>query len=290
MSHNHQHFAPKHRSQFRKITAQVALESALNVQRQILQFGTNCQTHPQRAVWADCLKLHTNTIHQLNRTIRGLGTNQTCTDFDAQTWLSTALTNIQTCRTGSLDLNVSEFIMPMVSNNLSELISNSLAVNGAFLAAEDNNTEGFPRWFLGHERRLLQSSSITAKANLVVAKDGSGNFRTVQAAIDAAAKRRYDTRFIIHVKRGVYRENIEVGSNNNHIWLVGDGMRNTIITSSRSVGAGYTTYSCATAGKKLCHICFNISIIVAGLVLVLGYVTYEIIIINFSNNYEQKKK
>ncbi|KAJ4829023.1 hypothetical protein Tsubulata_012913, partial [Turnera subulata] len=249
--HHHKHFALKHRSEFRKLLAQLALERALTAEKLVLQFPPTCKNHHHKAVWADCSKLHSNTILQLNRTLHGLQkTKKKCTDFDAQTWLSTALTNIETCRVGSKDLNVSDFIMPIMSNNLSELISNTLAVNGVLLATEDNNTQGyhFPSWFSSHERRLLQSSSSILKPNLVVAKDGSGHFRTVQAAIDAAAKRRYGTRFIIHVKGGVYRENIEVGVNNNNIWLVGDGMRKTIITSSRSVGDGYTTYSSATAG------------------------------------------
>lgn len=95
---------------------------------------------------------------------------------------------------------------------------------------------------------MLNANSIV-KANLVVAKDGSGNFKTVQAALDASAKRKYKTRFVIHIKKGVYRENIEVAVHNDNIMLVGDGMQNTIITSSRSVQGGYTTYSSATAGE-----------------------------------------
>ncbi|XP_034929739.1 probable pectinesterase/pectinesterase inhibitor 33 [Populus alba] len=250
MSHSHRHFSPKHRSQFRIMSVQLALESALTAQGQVSQFKQNCENQNQRAVWSDCLKLHSNAILQLNRTLIGLETKRLpCTDLDAQTWLSTALTNIQTCRTGSLDLNVTDFTMPAASKNLSELISNTLAINGGLLATEDNNTQGFfPSWFSKQNRRLLQSTSIAAKANLVVSKSGLGNFRTIQAAIDAASKRMFGTRFIIYVKRGVYRENIEVGVNSNNIWLVGDGLRNTIITSSRSVGAGYTTYSSATAG------------------------------------------
>ncbi|XP_020540673.1 probable pectinesterase/pectinesterase inhibitor 60 isoform X2 [Jatropha curcas] len=206
----HRHSALKHRSEFRKIMVEIALERSLTAQRKVFKLRPKCQNHQQRAVWADCYKLHADTILQLNRTLQGLQSKKkkSCTNFDAQTWLSTALTNI-----------------------------------------EDNNyTQGFPKWIAMNERRLLQSSSVAAKANLVVAQDGSGNFRSIQAAINVAAKRRYKTRFIIHVKRGVYRENIEVGVNNNNIWLIGDGMRNTIITSSRSVGAGYTTYSSATAG------------------------------------------
>jgi pectinesterase len=106
----------------------------------------------------------------------------------------------------------------------------------------------FPSWFSRNEKKLLQTNS-PLKFNLVVAKDGSGNFKTVQAALDAAAKRKYKTRFVIHVKKGVYKENIEVAVHNDNIMLVGDGMQNTIITSSRSVQGGFTTYSSATAGE-----------------------------------------
>jgi pectinesterase len=106
-----------------------------------------------------------------------------------------------------------------------------------------------------HERKLLQSKS-SVKFNLVVAKDGSGQYKTVQAALNAAAKRKYKTRFVIHVKKGVYKENIEVAVHNDNIMLIGDGMQNTIITSSRSVQGGYTTYSSATAGELYFISCF----------------------------------
>lgn len=220
-----------------------------------MEFGTNCENKHQKAAWSDCVKLYANTVLQLNRTLQGLKFDRSCTDFDAQTWLSTALTNIRTCQSGYMELNVSDFITPVMSNNLSQLISNSLAVNGVLLKRENvTYTNGFPSWLSGHERNLLESSSLEARANLVVATDGSGNYRTIQAAINAAAGRRGSGRFIIHVKRGVYRENIEVGLNNNNIMLVGEGMRNTIITSGRSVGSGSTTYSSATAGKNNIYI------------------------------------
>ncbi|KAJ8752924.1 hypothetical protein K2173_008659 [Erythroxylum novogranatense] len=247
--HYFPHAEPKHRSGFREMMVRLSLRRSINVQSKVLQVGPSCENHPQKAVWSDCLKLHESTIHQLKRAlgcVKAKGRN--CTDFDVQTWLSSALTNIQTCRLGSVDLNLSNFVTPVELKNLSMLISNSLAINGGLLQAEKNNTQGFPRWFSREERWLLQSSSASTKANLIVAKDGSGHFRTVQEAIDAASKRKYSTRFVIYIKKGVYRENIEVGLNNNYIWLIGDGIKNTIITSSRSVAGGYTTYSCATAG------------------------------------------
>ncbi|XP_031393825.1 probable pectinesterase/pectinesterase inhibitor 60 [Punica granatum] len=252
-SHSHNHPLPQNRFDFRKIMVQVTMERALMAQKQVLRFRPKRNNKRQKAVRADCLKLHDNTILQLNRSLDGIaGVNQTCSDFDIQTWLSTALTNIETCRLGSRDLNVLDtMITPATSTNLSRLISDSLAVNGALLGSEDEDVpsggEEFPGWVSTKDRKLLQSSSI--RPNLVVAKDGSGHFRTVQAAINVAARRRsMSTRFVIYVKRGVYVENIEVGINNNNVMLIGDGIRYTIISSSRSVRGGYTTYSSATAG------------------------------------------
>ncbi|XVF08443.1 hypothetical protein REPUB_Repub07fG0004200 [Reevesia pubescens] len=249
MSHGSHRFALKHMTQFRKIMVRLAFDRALMAEKNVKEFGQSCHNWQQKAAWRDCLKLFDNTILQLNLTLQGLEARRKlrCTDFDAQTWLSTALTNIQTCAAGFMDFNVSDIHTPMTSNNISQMISNSLAINGVFLHKK-NVTEVFPGWLWRHERRLLLSSSTKVKAHLVVAKDGSGNFRTVQAALDAAAKRKRTSRFIIYVKRGVYRENIEVANTNSNIMLIGDGMKRTIITSSRSVKTGYTTYSSATAG------------------------------------------
>lgn len=259
--HSRHRFAVKHKTEFRKVVVQIALEKALNVQRHALQFGQNCKNKQQKAAWNDCSKLYNDTVSQLNRTLEGLGKNWECTDFDAQTWLSTALTNIATCRAGSLELNVWDFILPIASNNnVSELISNALAINSQLLDLKkenqnqnqnhtDNDDLGkFPTWVSYRERKLLQASSV--KANLIVAKDGSGRFRTVQAAIDAAARRRRSSRFVIYIKKGIYWENIEVGNNNNNIMLIGDGIKNTIITARRSVSGGSTTYNSATAGTR----------------------------------------
>lgn len=134
------------------------------------------------------------------------------------------------------------------------MIRNSLAINMDFIEQHHKKEKpeaAFPSWFSTHERKLLQSSTI--KAHIAVAKDGSGNFKTVQDALNAAAKRKEKTRFVIHAKKGVYRENIEVPVHNDNIMLVGDGLRNTIITSARSVQDGYTTYSSATAGIDGLH-------------------------------------
>ncbi|VYS70011.1 unnamed protein product [Arabidopsis thaliana] len=251
---------PTQISEFRVLLVEAAMDRAVSAWDKLTNSSKNCTDFKKQAVLADCINLYGDTVMQLNRTVHGVSskTGRRCTDFDAQTWLSTALTNTETCRRGSSDLNVSDFTTPIVSNTkISHLISNCLAVNGALLTARKNDSttgdsKGFPTWVSRKERRLLQLQSV--RANLVVAKDGSGHFKTVQAAIDVAGRRKATSgRFVIYVKRGIYQENINVRLNNDNIMLVGDGMRYTIITGGRSVKGGYTTYSSATAGIEGLH-------------------------------------
>ncbi|KAK2379595.1 pectinesterase [Trifolium repens] len=225
------------------------------------EFGQNSWLTNKRkkSVSRDCLKLYDNTVFHLNRTFLDLHIKKRCSSFDAQTWLSTAYTNIQTCQNGALELNIPKFIVPIMKVNMTEIISNGLFVNWEFVKRDglvhytnDVTEEAFPRWFSVRERKLLESSRVI-KAHLIVAKDGSGHFKKVQDAINAAGRRKFKTRFVIRVKRGIYRENIVVGKMNDNIMLVGDGSRNTIITSNRNVQAGFTTYSSATAGIDGLH-------------------------------------
>ncbi|KAG7537509.1 Invertase/pectin methylesterase inhibitor domain superfamily [Arabidopsis suecica] len=258
---NHNGFRqPTQLSEFRVMLVEAAMDRAISARAELTNSGRNYTDSKKQAVLTDCIDLYRDTIMQLNRTLQGVspkaGAGKRCTDFDAQTWLSTALTNTETCRLGSSDFNVSDFITPIVSNTkISHLISNCLAVNEALLTAGNNgnttaNQKGFPTWVSGKDRRLLR----TVRANLVVAKDGSGHFNTVQEAIDVAGRRKVTSgRFVIYVKRGIYQENINVRLNNDDIMLVGDGMRSTIITGGRSVKGGYTTYNSATAGIEGLH-------------------------------------
>ncbi|XP_022888716.1 probable pectinesterase/pectinesterase inhibitor 59 [Olea europaea var. sylvestris] len=241
---------PKSRQDFRTMTIKVAMERALDAQTHAQSLGQGCRSKRRLVAWRDCRNLIDDTIIQLNSTLQGINTNDSFTDFDAQTWLSTALTYIGTCRTGSLELNVSKFISPIVSGNVSELLSNSLAINGGLLGQEpEQKDDEFPSWVTSHERKLLADLQLASRANVIVAKDGSGAFRSIQAAINYATSRRVGNgRVVIYIKRGVYRENIAINRNMNKVTLVGDGLRYTIITGSRSVPQGFTTYSSATVG------------------------------------------
>lgn len=133
----------------------------------------------------------------------------------------------------------------MLCNMTKKDMENERKLNGGRkLAAADGG--GWPQWLSAGDRRLLQASTVTP--NVVVAADGSGDHRTVSAAV-AAAPEKSSKRFIIRIKAGVYRENVEVPKKKTNIMFVGDGRTTTIITASKNVQDGSTTFNSATVGE-----------------------------------------
>ncbi|KAF2304227.1 hypothetical protein GH714_028682 [Hevea brasiliensis] len=135
-----------------------------------------------------------------------------------------------------------DYLSQLASNPLA--LVNRIAGNGVKL---ENNTrsrhlgeevEDFPKWVSARDRKLLQTSTI--KANAVVAKDGTGNYKTISEAIKAAS----GGRFVIYVKSGVYKEKIR--TNKDGITLIGDGKYSTIIAGDDSVAGGSSMPDSAT--------------------------------------------
>ncbi|KAK7407142.1 hypothetical protein VNO78_08809 [Psophocarpus tetragonolobus] len=77
------------------------------------------------------------------------------------------------------------------------------------------------------DRNLLGSTTTNIQGNVVVAKDGNGDFKTV-----AYEPNNSETRYIIHVTEGIYNENVQIGSEKTNMMLMDDGMNATIITGS----------------------------------------------------------
>jgi pectinesterase len=77
----------------------------------------------------------------------------------------------------------------------------------------------------------IVSNSILSQDvyEMTVALDGSGNYTSVQKAIDAC-KSFPDKRITIHIKNGVYNEKIVVPSCNNRLSIIGESVEKTIIT------------------------------------------------------------
>jgi len=73
------------------------------------------------------------------------------------------------------------------------------------------------------------SSQAPVSYNIVVAKDGSGNYTTVQAAVNAAPNNS-STWFTIYIKDGTYREVVTVSSAKTYLHLIGQSSTGTILT------------------------------------------------------------
>jgi pectin methylesterase-like acyl-CoA thioesterase len=65
--------------------------------------------------------------------------------------------------------------------------------------------------------------------DVTVAKDGSGNYTTIQAAVTAAPTAR-TTAYTIYIKDGIYTEKVTVPSNKPFLQFVGQSVANTILT------------------------------------------------------------
>jgi pectinesterase len=72
-------------------------------------------------------------------------------------------------------------------------------------------------------------------AQTVVAADGSGQFKSVQQAVDAAPAHSR-TRFVIHIKPGTYQERVTVPPEKTFLTLEGDDPRTTRITAGVHAG------------------------------------------------------
>jgi pectinesterase len=91
---------------------------------------------------------------------------------------------------------------------------------------------------------LLSVCSLVAqtkgqKYDIIVDADGSGKFRTIQEAINASPDNQ-TARTVIFVKKGVYKEKVEVAASKKNLTFIGEDLMKTIITyddySSRVVG------------------------------------------------------
>ncbi len=73
------------------------------------------------------------------------------------------------------------------------------------------------------------ASAQDYQTQMTVAQDGSGDFTSIQAAIDASKTFPYE-RITIHVKNGIYKEKVEVYPWNPNISMIGESRDGTIIT------------------------------------------------------------
>ena len=107
---------------------------------------------------------------------------------------------------------------------------------------------------------ILNPKAISQTANpqqykyvFTVAKDGTGDYRFIQDAIDAM--RVYPLAPItLYIKNGVYNEKIELPANNTDVTFIGENVDSTIITFNDYSGKGkhttFTSYTAKISGNR----------------------------------------
>lgn len=106
-----------------------------------------------------------------------------------------------------------------------------------------------PNFVDAHARKLMAATPATLKPNAVVAQDGSGQFKTISAAINTLPKKSNQT-FVIYVKAGVYKETVMIPRNVNNVVLIGDGPLKTRITGNKNYAGGVQTFHTAVLGES----------------------------------------
>jgi pectinesterase len=76
---------------------------------------------------------------------------------------------------------------------------------------------------------LISTAHSYAQYDIVVAKDGSGNYTTVQAAVNAAPANS-SARTEIYIKNGTYYEVITVPTNKKNLTFIGQSLTGTVLT------------------------------------------------------------
>lgn len=75
----------------------------------------------------------------------------------------------------------------------------------------------------------FSANAIHSKPDFIVAADGSGNFKTVQEAINAVPDfRKKET--IIFIKKGIYKEKLILAASKHHVKLIGESLNETVLT------------------------------------------------------------
>ncbi|ESQ32374.1 hypothetical protein EUTSA_v10003919mg [Eutrema salsugineum] len=185
---------------------------------------------------------------------------------DLRVWLSGSIAYQQTCMDTFEEVksNLAQD-MKNIFKTSKELTSNSLAMitDLSILLGKVNITEvtgdlgnyarkllsteeGIPSWVGTNTRRLMAATQGGVKANVVVAQDGSGQYKSIDEALKAVPQNNRWP-FVIYIKQGIYKENVDVTKKMTHVTFIGDGPTRTKITGNLNFRIGKVkTYQTAT--------------------------------------------
>lgn len=248
-----------------RLSLQVALGALQKVSTMLPEKWSNSTKDPGvKKALGVCQTVFDDAIDMLNDSISTMDAKDgerllTVTKInDLKTWLSTTLTDQDTCLDALEESNATiiEDVKDLM-NNSTEYASNSLAIVSKILGILGHfkipvhrkllGTAGgssFPEWVRATDRKLLQQNS-NPKPDVVVAKDGTGDVTTIKEAI-AKVPKKSATRFIIYVKAGEYREQLILDKSFWNLMIYGDGKEKTIISFDDNFIDGTRTFDTAT--------------------------------------------
>lgn len=176
--------------------------------------GFNFATPEEKGAFEDCKVLLEDAVEELEMSMsevskKNMGKLTAKTTPDLNNWLSAVMSYHETCVDGFPEGKMRTEMEKAVKAG-KELTSNSLAMisqvasffstfempEGAATRRRLMANDGVPTWMDSNERRMLKGASagVKPKPNVVVAKDGSGDFKTINEAL-AKMPAKYDGRY-----------------------------------------------------------------------------------------------
>ncbi|XP_058729881.1 putative pectinesterase/pectinesterase inhibitor 45 [Vicia villosa] len=222
----------------------------------------------ERGAFEDCKQLIADAKEDIEASISQLGEIEfkklSSKAPDLNSWLSAVISFQQTCVDGFPEGKMKTDLQKLFDDS-KEFVSNSLAIvtqvstflstvqtltRGRLLLADNSpvaslDSEGLPSWIHPEERRVLKASDIRPTPNVTVAKDGSGDFKTISEAL-AAIPAIYPGRYVVYVKEGVYDETVTVTKKMQNVTMYGDGSQKSIITGNKNYRDGVRTFLTAS--------------------------------------------
>ncbi|KAL6222124.1 hypothetical protein ACLB2K_005516 [Fragaria x ananassa] len=214
----------------------------------------------EKKAFEDCETLFDDAKEELEQSVYQVGNTTSSGKMRIgrlNSWLSAVISYGQTCIDGFPDgdgkskmTKTLEATKELTSNSLAMIsllseVSGSKSSSGSsrHLLAQDKN--GFPSWLTYDERRVLKKNDEMPTPNVTVAKDGSGNYQSISQALSAMPEK-YEGRYIIYVKEGVYDESVTVTKKMPNVTLYGDGSQKSIITGNKNSADGVKMFQTAS--------------------------------------------
>lgn len=169
-------------------------------------------TKEEKAAFEDCKALFEDAKEELEDSMYQVGNSTASGKMRTgvlNSWLSAVISYQQTCIDGFPDGNAKSE-MKKALQSTKELTSNSLAMisllselktpgsggsSGASRRLLAQDKDGFPTWLTHDERRMLKKNDEKPTPNVTVAKDGSGNYKSISEALSAMPEK-YKGRFV----------------------------------------------------------------------------------------------